>query len=749
MDPIYIVVITILLALAVSDLVVGVSNDAVNFLNSAIGSKVAPRWVIMTVASVGILFGAIFSSGMMEVARNGIFFPGQFDFHSMMMIFLAVMFTDVILLDTFNTLGLPTSTTVSLVFELLGAAVAVALVIMWGADGDTVGTLADYINSSKAMAIISGILLSVVISFTVGMIVMFISRSIFSFKYKKSFRYIGAIWCGVALTAISYFALFKGLKGSTLIDPSFKALIDGTSTLTLLLGSFAVWTSLMALLQFIFRLNILKLTVLAGTFALALAFAGNDLVNFIGVFMAGKSSFDIASEAAANGVDLSTLKMSALEQKVSVNFLYLLAAGAIMTVTLWFSKKARAVTETEINLSSQKSGDERFGSSLVSRALVRTAVNFNKGFIKVTPKPVLAWINKRFEPVEAIEDEKVDFDLIRATVNLSCAAILIAMATSLKLPLSTTYVTFMVAMGSSLADRAWGRDSAVYRITGVLTVISGWFLTAFVAFTVAFVVAMILMYGGDFAIYGMAVLCVYILIQSRIAFARKRKKQEALESEESVERGKILDEAATTISKTLDTISDLYDKTIEGIYKEDIKGLKKAVKTAKALRDDVKERKAALYGTLATLKQHEIHTGHYYVQEVDYLNEVAKTMLFITRPAYDYINNNHKGFSEAQISDLKKISAKSRELFHAKVELIRKGDTSVVITDEKRTEFFAMLDASVKHQIERVISDQAGSRSSMLYLSIINETKSMVLHTANLFKAHRSFVANNSETTEQ
>ncbi len=742
MDPIYIVVITILLALAVSDLVVGVSNDAVNFLNSAIGSKVAPRWVIMTVASVGILFGAIFSSGMMEVARSGIFNPGEFDFHSVMMIFLAVMFTDVILLDTFNTLGLPTSTTVSLVFELLGAAVAVALVTMWGADEGTAGTLATYINSSKAMAIISGILLSVVISFTVGMIVMFVTRAIFSFKYKRSFRYIGAIWCGVALTAISYFALFKGLKGSTLIDPSFKALIDGTSTMTLLLGSFAVWTALMGLLQFIFRLNILKLTVLAGTFALALAFAGNDLVNFIGVFMAGKESFDVASEALASGVDLSTLKMSALEEKVSVNFLYLLAAGAIMTVTLWLSKKARAVTETEINLSSQNSGDERFGSSLVSRALVRTAVQFNKGFVRVTPRPVLAWINKRFEPVEAVEDEKIAFDLIRATVNLSCAAILIAMATSLKLPLSTTYVTFMVAMGSSLADRAWGRDSAVYRITGVLTVISGWFLTAFVAFTVAFIVAMLLMYGGEVAIYGMAVLCVYILIQSRIAFARKQKKQKAQEVvvEGDATHGSITEETNKAIGQAMETISTIYDCTIDGIYNEDIKALKKSMKTANALREEVKERRTSLHSTICALQEREIGTGHYYVQVVDYLNEVAKSLLFITRPAYEYINNNHKGFSDMQIEDLKVISTKARELFIAKADILRSGHTAA-ITDEKREEFFQILDAAIKRQIERVIADQAGSRSSMLYLTIINETKSMVLHTANLFKAHRCFIS--------
>ncbi|MEG2864880.1 MAG: inorganic phosphate transporter [Mucinivorans sp.] len=379
MDPIYIVIITILMALAVCDLIVGVSNDAVNFLNSALGSKAAPRYVIMIVASVGILLGSIFSSGMMEIARSGVFHPSQFDFNSVMMIFLAVMFTDVILLDMFNTFGLPTSTTVSLVFELLGAAVAVALVLIWGHEGGS-ETLSKYINSGKAMGLISGILSSVVIAFTTGIVVMFITRTIFSFRYHRSFRYVGAVWCGMALTAISYFAVFKGLKDTTMLSEGLKVWINETSTLYILGLLFTGWTLLMAFVQWVFKFNILKITVLAGTLSLALAFAGNDLVNFIGVFMAGKSSFDAASALSAAGGDITTMKMTVLEGKVEVEWIYLFAAGAIMTLTLWFSKKARSVTETEINLARQDTGVERFGSTSVSRSVVRSAMRLNKKY---------------------------------------------------------------------------------------------------------------------------------------------------------------------------------------------------------------------------------------------------------------------------------------------------------------------------------------------------------------------------------
>lgn len=659
MDNIYLVILIILMALAVSDLIVGVSNDAVNFLNSALGSKAAPRYVIMLVASAGILLGSIFSSGMMEVARSGVFFPGQFHFHDMMILFLAVMFTDVILLDMFNTFGLPTSTTVSLVFELLGAAVAVALVTIWDAGS---GTLATYINAGKAMGIISGILSSVVIAFVTGTIVMFVTRAIFSFRYKKTFRYVGAIWCGMALTAISYFAVFKGLKDTTLLNPEVKAMLHDASTMEVLLVSFCGWTILMALIQYIFRFNILRITVLAGTLSLALAFAGNDLVNFIGVFMAGKTTYDTAVAVSAAGGDISTLKMTALEGKVSVEWAYLFAAGLIMTITLWFSKKARTVTETEINLARQDSGVERFGSTSLSRALVRSAVNFNKRYTKYVPHDIQKFVEKRFEPIPEDDNSlvtKAPFDLIRATVNLTAASILIAMATSLKLPLSTTYVTFMVAMGSSLADRAWGRETAVYRITGVLTVISGWFLTAFIAFSVAFVVAMVLMYGGNWAIYGLAILCAYILIQSKVIYARRKKKEAEREAAFDDEKRDIVEGSQSEICNAMQKMTSIYSQTLQGLFDEDRKLLKQMMRESDEMYVEAHERKHQILPVLRQLELNNVATGHYYVQVADYLNEVAKALVHITRPSFDHINNNHEGLSRDQIEDLQRIDRKS------------------------------------------------------------------------------------------
>lgn len=742
MDPIYIVAIIILMALAVSDLVVGVSNDAVNFLNSALGSKAAPRWVIMTVASVGILLGSVFSSGMMEVARSGVFYPGQFDFHAMMMIFLAVMFTDVILLDMFNTFGLPTSTTVSLVFELLGASVAVALVTIWGQDG-TAASLMQYINSGKAMGIISGILSSVVIAFTTGIIVMFITRTIFSFRYHKSFKYIGAFWCGIALTAISYFAVFKGLKDTSMLSTDLKMVLNEASTWFVLSTGFVFWTLLMGFIQWVFRFNILKITVLAGTLSLALAFAGNDLVNFIGVFMAGKSSYDVASATAAAGGDIATLKMTALEGKVQVEWIYLFVAGVIMTITLWFSKKARSVTETEINLARQDGGVERFGSTSLSRAIVRSAVNFNKRYTKIMPERAQNWVEQRFRPCVNDEVDKAPFDLIRATVNLSCASILIAMATSLKLPLSTTYVTFMVAMGTSLADRAWGRETAVYRITGVLTVISGWFLTAFIAFTVAFIVAMILMYGGDFAIYGLAVVCALILIQSKMAFARRRKKEAMKEDAYQEDERSIVERSGADVCEAMEKMTSIYNRTLRGLFDEDRKLLKDAMKESEQMYEAAHERKHQVLPVLRALEADNVNTGHYYVQVADYLNEVAKALVHITRPAFDHINNNHEGLSRAQIDDLREISISVGAIYQMMNHMLSSGNFQYIdATLEKRDQVFEQLAVAIKNQVKRVMQGGGSTRGSMLYLDIINETKTMLLQSRNLIKSQKHFIEN-------
>lgn len=740
MDNIYLVILIILMALAVSDLVVGVSNDAVNFLNSALGSKAAPRYVIMIVASAGILLGSIFSSGMMEVARSGVFFPGQFHFHDMMMLFLAVMFTDVILLDMFNTFGLPTSTTVSLVFELLGAAVAVALVSIWSSD--TPQSLVTYINAGKAMGIISGILSSVVIAFITGTVVMFVTRTIFSFRYKPTFKYVGALWCGMALTAISYFAVFKGLKDTTLLNADLKTLLNETNTFIVLGISFGFWTVFMAFIQYVFRFNILRLTVLAGTLSLALAFAGNDLVNFIGVFMAGKSTYDTGLATVAAGGDLATLKMTALAGKVTVEWYYLFIAGAIMTVTLWFSKKARSVTETEISLARQEVGVERFGSTMLSRTIVRSAVNFNRRYMKWTPAPVQEFIDRRFVPVVNTEADKAPFDLIRATVNLTTASILIAMATSLKLPLSTTYVTFMVAMGTSLADRAWGRETAVYRITGVLTVISGWFLTAFIAFSVAFIVAMVLMYGGDWAVYGLAIVCAYILIQSKVIYASRRKKQEAKESDVKVDDNMdIVDRMKNEISNSMEQMTSIYSQTLYGLFNEDRKLLKEMTRQADEMYEKAHERKHQILPILRQLEENSVSRGHYYVQIADYLNEVAKALVHITRPSYDHIDNNHQGLSADQVSDLRRINSGVEEVYQRFNNMLKTDDYSDLdATLQKRDALFELLVEAIKNQVKRVIDNDSSAKSSMLYLAIITETKTMLLQTRNLIKSQKHFI---------
>ncbi|NCC72897.1 MAG: phosphate permease, partial [Sphingobacteriia bacterium] len=487
---IYLIIVIVLIAFAISDLIVGVSNDAVNFLNSAIGSKVAPMYVIMIIASVGVAIGATFSSGLMEVARSGIFHPGEFTFSEIMVIFLAVMVTDIILLDLFNTFGLPTSTTVSIVFELLGSAVAVSVIKIY-ASSESLAELGKYINSAKALAIISGILLSVIISFTIGAIVQYFARLIFTFSYEKTLRYYGSIFGGLAITTITFFMIIKGAKGASFITEGMAQWLE-THTFHIIVYGFIAWTALLQLLHWLFNVSIPKVIVLFGTFALAFAFAGNDLVNFIGVPLAGFESYK--SFVATPGASPDTFFMGSLSHPIHTSTIYLLSAGIVMVITLWFSKKARSVVATSVDLSRQNTGEERFGASPLSRAIVRSSMALSKTFSGIIPDLIKSRIDKRFQIPKSIKKsgqskDAASFDVIRASVNLVVAAALIALGTSLKLPLSTTYVTFMVAMGTSLADRAWGRDSAVYRVQGVFSVIGGWFLTAIVAFTVSFIIA--------------------------------------------------------------------------------------------------------------------------------------------------------------------------------------------------------------------------------------------------------------------
>lgn len=735
MDSIYLIIVIVLLGLAVLDLVVGVSNDAVNFLSSSIGSKVAPIRVIFAVAALGILLGTMFSSGMMEVARSGVFYPEKFTFPSVMMLFLAVMLTDIILLDLFNTFGLPTSTTVSLVFELLGAAVAVALFSIWSADSGN--NLGEYINSGKALAIISGIFVSIAIAFVVGSIIMYLSRLIFSFKYNKTFIFLGALWSGIALTAITYFAIFKGLKGSVLVTEDMIYFLEnhmGIALLYTLVG----WTILMAILQHLFRVKILNIIVLVGTAALAMAFAGNDLVNFIGVFMAGFDAFNIAKDAAASGVDVNTLYMGKLSEPVVANIYWLLGAGIVMVLALIFSKKSRTVSETTVNLARKGEGIERFSSSPLSRSIVRGSLIFGKSIGSITPDPVKRFIDKRFEPVEL--ENKASFDLIRASVNLTISAMLISLGTSLKLPLSTTYVTFMVAMGSSLADRAWGRESAVYRINGVLTVVAGWFLTALVAFTAAMLVGFFLMWGGKIAIVVMIAIVVFILVKSGKLHKKIKSKEEQQQQVLST-KDQLIASCNKDVHLVLDRTLFIFRKVIDGLNDENRKSAKKAMNEAVELYEKFKDKRDyEVVPTLESIQMNALDLEQEYVQLVDYSYELTKSLKAVSESTFNYINNNHSAFSKDQIDDLKVVYNTLSDVFSAYAKMEKSGDYTQFNKVTSLRDFILELNPKLtKRQIKRVKEGVSSTRNSILFLNLVNESKIVTLQSGNLMKSHRNF----------
>jgi len=519
MDILFLCVIIFLFLLAIFDLSVGVSNDAVNFLNSALGSKAASFKKILIIASIGVFLGAAMSNGMMDIARHGIFRPEHFSFYDLICIFMAVMVTDIILLDIFNSLGMPTSTTVSMVFELLGATFVVALIKMAG--GLDLG-LADLLNTEKALSVILGIFLSVAIAFVFGTLVQFLSRLIFTFEYKSRLKWKIGIFGGLCATAIIYFLLIKGAKDLTFMTPDVKAWIS-YNTLMIILACFVGFTVIMQLLHML-KVNVLKVIVLMGTFALAMAFAGNDLVNFIGVPLTGLSSFQ--DYMANGGGDAHGYMMGSLNGPSNTPLYFLIGSGVIMVVALATSKKAQNVSKTEIGLGSQSGGDEMFGSSRIARRLVRWTLSFLAFVRRITPPRVRRWFNRRFNVDDTIMEQGAAFDLIRGSVNLVLAGALIALGTSMKLPLSTTFVTFMVAMGTSLADRAWGRESAVFRITGVMSVIGGWFITAGAAFIGAGLIVLAMHFGGHWVMILLALLTLWIIYRSNRRFKKKKEEEE-------------------------------------------------------------------------------------------------------------------------------------------------------------------------------------------------------------------------------
>ncbi len=731
MSEIYIVIIVLMGILATLGLFVGVTNDAVNFLNSAIGSRAASIRTILAVASVGILIGVITSNGMMEVARSGMFDPSMFTFHEVMILYLAVMFANIILLDLYNSWGLPTSTTVSLIFCLLGSAVAVSVFKISNSMVYDLNDMGDFINTSRAMGIVSAILLSVVIAFTCGSLIMYVSRVIFSFRYNRTINKFGALWCGISLTAIIYFAVFKGLK-NTITDNPIIDFIDKHLLICLIICWITSTIILFVLQQF--KVNILRINILSGTFALALSFAGNDLVNFIGVPIAGFDAYTIAS--AANNPQLN---MAALSQDSPANFLFLISAGAIMILTLWYSNKAMHVTETELSLASkQDDGELQYGSSPMSRTIVRTALNIGNGINSIIPVRVNKWLANRFVLVD-IEHSGAPFDMVRAVVNLTTAALLISMATSLKLPLSTTYVCFMVAMGSSLADKAWGRESAVYRITGVMTVVAGWFITALGGFIIALTVGLILIYGGTIAFVIVTIVCGIMLYHSN----RPKKKVEIDENEINKERTieGIIEEVKTELCSTMKKSNQIYDSTMAALMEENRKELKSNMKEADELFGKARTHKYQLLPTLRILQEGDANNAQYYVQIVDYINEMTKALVHITRPSFEHIDNNHEGLNEEQTHDLMKLNHMVEEIHNNIYEMLiscRFGNLERVLS--QRDELFVEIDNDIKNEIKRITCGQTKTRGSMLYLKILSETKNMILQSRNLLKIQALFV---------
>ncbi|MGC8864315.1 MAG: anion permease [Bacteroidales bacterium] len=745
MDPIYYLIVGFLFILAITDLIVGVGNDAVNFLNSAVGSKVASFRVIIGVAFLGLLVGTLFSSGMMEIARSGIFNPGMFYFHQVMYIFLAVMITDVILLDAFNSLGLPTSTTVSIIFELLGASVSIATFKVLSEKGQW-ASISEYINSSKVLAIVSGILLSVVVAFTVGSIVQYFSRILFTFRYRDKVRYLGGLWGGLSFTAIIYFLVLKGARGATFMDEATLKYFE-QNTSVIMLYSFIGFSIIFQLLIWLFRIDVLKFIVLAGTFALAMAFAGNDLVNFIGAPLAGFEAFKIY---LSSGKDVHTLTMEGLAGAIKSPWYMLFGAGIVMGLTLVFSRKTRTVINTSVDLSRQDEGIEKFSSNAFSRALVRFFVNAGEVIEMILPASLRRFLSSRFTPppqeeIEEARKKGISFDLIRASVNLVVASILIAFGTSHKLPLSTTYVTFMVAMGTSFADGAWGRESAVYRVAGVMTVIGGWFFTAFIAFTVSFIMGTIIFYGEIYAIIALLILASYLLYRQQRSYVRREKEyqtaKDLVESATSLSLEAIVTRCSNDILQSLDQTFSLYKRTLNALFKEDRKKLKKLFEEVNEFNKHSKLLKNNVHNVVDHLKEDALDAGHYYVQVVDFLREIAHCVSYIAEPVLQHVENNHKGMNAAQKAELQRICDDFEKLVQVIKLSIETGDfgkrDEVVALQQKMIED---VEKSRKAQVKRIKAHETGTKNSILFLNLLAESKNLANFVTNLYKSQRDFI---------
>ena len=750
MDNLYLLMLVALAALAIADLIVGVSNDAVNFLNSAVGSKAISFKTIMIVASIGIALGAIFSSGMMEVARKGIFNPSEFYFNEIMFIFMAVMITDILLLDFFNTVGLPTSTTVSIVFELLGASVAMALIKIYN-DGDgSYEQVLQYINTSKATEIVIGILMSVAIAFSAGAIVQWVTRMLLTFNFEKKPDWVSALFGGIATSSITYFILMKGIGGTAFASKS----LDITGGLTLgsyienhvgliLLLNLLVWSLISYLLINLFKVNIYKFIIVIGTFALALAFAGNDLVNFIGVPIAAMQSYEAW---LSSGVAATEFNMSILSSKVPTPTLLLFLSGGVMVATLWFSKKARYVAETEINLAREGESKERFNPNALSRIIVRLAVSIGDFIRYITPLQLQNKFDKQFikAPVKIVKEAKGDaaaFDMVRAAVNLVLAGILISIATSYKLPLSTTYVTFMVAMGTSLSDRAWGAESAVYRVAGVLNVIGGWFGTAIIAFVAASIILFVLFMGQGVAVVLLLLAAVVILFRNYLSYNKKTKEFQAEDSLRKAESSSIqgvIEESATNISNVIKRSKTIYANAVDGLAKQDLELLKKNKKQGAKLADEIDDLKNHIFYFIKNLDESSVRASDFYIAILKQLTDASQSLDYISKVSHKHVHNNHKKLKYNQLKELKEIEHLfEKELFDKTKKIFEKrnfNDIIHVLNSKERMLLF--ISKKIEEQVGRIRTEETSPKNTTLYFSILTETRDLLIAIMNLLEMY-------------
>jgi len=740
MENVYFLMLITLTLLAIVDIVVGVSNDAINFLNSAIGSKVLSFRNIMIISSIGIFIGAVYSSGMMEVARKGIFNPSEFYFDEIMMIFMAVIMTDILLLDFFNTLGLPTSTTVSIVFNLLGAAIVMSLIKI-AENNESVGDLATYINTEKATMIIAGILLSVLIAFSIGAIVQWISRIIFSFQYEKKLKSFGFIFGGIALTAITYFIFIRGLKGS----PYYKDLSSyiGENEIIILIISIIIFSIFSYVFEFLTKKSVLVIVIAAGTFGLALAFAGNDLVNFIGVSMAAYHSYEAW---VVSGIDASLFSMEVLDKKVPAEPFLLFLAGGIMVLTLWFSKKATTVLETTISLSRQRETHEKFNPNFLSRILVSSSFWISSKVFNILPNTAQNKIKLSFKQVQGkvlTKDQSIDapaFDMIRASVSLMVAGILISIATSMKLPLSTTYVTFMVAMGTSLSDKAWGRESAVYRVAGVLNVIGGWFLTAFGALVASGIVVFLINWNKEVMIPLLLVITVIILVRNFLYHKRIQNSKidsNSLKKSESKTVQGIISESSDNIIKVVERSNKIFSMVVKGLTKEDYNVLKKSKKVIKKLNSEIEDLRDNIFYFIKNLDETSVRGSNFYIIILAYLTDIAESLDYISKKSYKHVNNQHKKLRFNQLKDLNEIKENIDNLSSQIIQVFkdRRFETINLVISQINNLMRNIADR-IDVQIDLTRKEALSPKNTTLYFNILLETKDLVKSIFNLVEEY-------------